>query len=97
MKTADTTHLCGPASFAIVQAVRKYEPDMTVMATSGRAGARRFIHDSVAETAVRGTQTPVFLVRADSAGRRAHRRDVVSFHGGRQKQEALARLSERRP
>ena len=64
--------LHGPASSAILEAVRRYEPDVIVMATSGRA--RRFVHDSVAETVVRGTPTPVFLVRADDTGRSAQRR-----------------------
>jgi nucleotide-binding universal stress UspA family protein len=66
--------LYGPASSTILKAVRTYEPDVIVMATSGRRGAGRFIHDSVADTVVRGTQTPVFLVRAENAGRSVQRR-----------------------
>jgi len=66
--------LYGPASSAILEAVRRYAPDVIVMATSGRSKARRFIHDDVAETVVRGTQTPVFLVRADNPGRWAQQR-----------------------
>jgi nucleotide-binding universal stress UspA family protein len=69
--------LYGPAGAVILEAARSYEADLIVMATSGRSGVRRFIHGSVAETVVRGTQTPVFLVRAgNTAGRSAQRREV---------------------
>ena len=73
-RNVETVPLYGPASSAILEAVRTYEPDVIVMATSGRSGDRRAMHDSVAETVVRGTQTPVFLVRSDSAGRSAERK-----------------------
>jgi hypothetical protein len=47
------------------------------MATSGRSGLRRMMFGSVAETVVRGTRTPVFLVRAgDGVGESAARRGV---------------------
>jgi len=62
--------LYGPADAVILEAVGRYEPDLIVMATSGRSGARRYIHGSVAETVIRGTQTPVFLVRANGAAAR---------------------------
>jgi nucleotide-binding universal stress UspA family protein len=68
----------GPASAAILEAVRTYEPDVIVMATSSRRGVRRFSRASVAETVVRGTHTPVFLVRTGDAARRsAHRHGVA--------------------
>ena len=66
--------LYGPADAVILGAAGRYEADLIVMATSGRSGVRRHLHGSVAETVVRGTQTPVFLVRAgEAAGRRLMR------------------------
>ena len=62
--------LYGPAAAAILEAERAHDPDLIVMATNGRTGVRRWMFGSVAEAVVRGTQTPVFLVRAgDSPGR----------------------------
>ncbi|HEY7519200.1 MAG TPA: universal stress protein [Methylomirabilota bacterium] len=61
---------------AILEAARTHEPDIIVIATSGRSGVRRIFRGSVAETVVRGTQTPVFLVRAGSTGRMTDRRTV---------------------
>jgi nucleotide-binding universal stress UspA family protein len=73
----ETVPLYGPAAAAILEAARVREPDLIVMATSGRSGVRRVVFGSVAEAVVRGTPTPVFLVRAgDGSGRSAHTRAV---------------------
>jgi nucleotide-binding universal stress UspA family protein len=73
-RNVEIVALYGPAAAVILEAVGTYEPDVIVMATSGRSGVRRHLHGSVAETVVRGTQTPVFLVRAgEAAGRRLMR------------------------
>jgi nucleotide-binding universal stress UspA family protein len=73
----ETVALYGPAAPAILEAARVHEPDLIVMATSGRSGVRRVVFGSVAEAVVRGTQTPVFLVRAgDGSGRSPQPRAV---------------------
>jgi nucleotide-binding universal stress UspA family protein len=66
----------GPAAAAVLEAARNHEPDLIVMATSRRSAARGFMHGSVAERVVHGTQTPVFVVRAGDAGRPARPRGV---------------------
>ena len=69
--------LYGPAAAAILEAARVHEPGLIVMTTSGRSRIRRMMFGSVAETVVRGTRTPVFLVRAgDGVGESAARRGV---------------------
>lgn len=55
-----------PAS-AIVEAARVEKADLIVMTTHGRSGLGRLILGSVAEAVVRGTSTPILLLRADSA------------------------------
>lgn len=71
--------LYGPPAAAILEAARTHDPDVIVMATSGRSGVRRLMLGSVAETVARGTQTPVFLVRAGEVpGRSAHRRGAAT-------------------
>jgi nucleotide-binding universal stress UspA family protein len=70
--------LYGPAPGAILEAARAHEPDLIVMATSGRRGVRRLMFGSVAETVVRGTQVPVFLVRAGDESKPGAPRRAVS-------------------
>jgi len=55
-----------PAS-AIVEAARVEKADLIVMTTHGRSGLGRLILGSVAEAVVRGTSTPILLLRADGA------------------------------
>jgi nucleotide-binding universal stress UspA family protein len=66
-ENVETVSLYGPAAVVILEAARTHKADVIVMATSGRRGVGRLIFESVAETVVRGTQTPVFLVRAGDA------------------------------
>ena len=55
-----------PAS-AIVEAARVDKVDLIVMTTHGRSGLGRLILGSVAEAVLRGTSTPILLLRADGA------------------------------
>ena len=57
----------GPAAYAIVEAARLHKADLIVMTTHGRSGLGRLILGSVAESVLRGTTTPIFLVRAPEA------------------------------
>jgi nucleotide-binding universal stress UspA family protein len=55
-----------PAS-AIVEAALVEKADLIVMTTHGRSGLGRLILGSVAEAVVRGTSTPILLLRAAGA------------------------------
>lgn len=57
----------GPAAYAIVEAARARKVDLIVMTTHGRSGLGRFILGSVAESVLRGTTTPILLIRAPEA------------------------------
>ncbi len=57
----------GPAAYAIVDAARLHKVDLIVMATHGRSGLGRLIMGSVAESVLRGTTTPILLLRAAEA------------------------------
>ena len=57
----------GPAASAIVDAARLRKADLIVMSTHGRSGLGRFILGSVAESVLRGTTTPILLLRAAEA------------------------------
>lgn len=57
----------GPAPEAIVEAARFHRVDLIVMSTHGRSGLGRLILGSVAEAVLRGTRTPILLVRAPEA------------------------------
>lgn len=57
----------GPAPYAIVEAARLYKADLIVMTTHGRSGLGRLILGSVAESVLRGTTTPILLLRAPEA------------------------------
>src|SRR5574342_577033 len=57
----------GPAAAAIVEAAQVQKADLIVMSTHGRSGLGRLILGSVAESVLRGTRTPILVVRADSA------------------------------
>ena len=53
----------GPAAAAIIGAAQMYQPDLIVMNSHGRSGIGRFILGSVAEAVLRGTRTPILLLR----------------------------------
>ncbi|MGH2607472.1 MAG: universal stress protein [Tepidiformaceae bacterium] len=57
----------GAAAPAIVEAARVANADLIVMSTHGRSGLGRLILGSVAESVLRGTRTPILLLRADDA------------------------------
>ena len=57
----------GPAAVAIVEAARTRGVDEIVMTTHGRSGLGRLLLGSVAESVLRGTTTPILLLRAPGA------------------------------
>ena len=57
----------GPSAAAIVEAAEVGKVDLILMSTHGRSGLGRLILGSVAESVLRGTRTPILVVRADSA------------------------------
>ena len=57
----------GPPAAAIVEAAQVQKVDLIIMSTHGRSGIGRLILGSVAESVLRGTRTPILVVRADSA------------------------------
>ncbi len=67
LKDVKTTAWYGPAAYAIVEAARLHGADLIVMTTHGRSGLKRLILGSVAESVLRGTTTPILLLRAPEA------------------------------
>lgn len=65
--TVETAVWYGAPAPAIVEAARVAKADMIVMSTHGRSGIGRLIVGSVAESVLRGTHTPILLVRPGSA------------------------------
>lgn len=63
----ETSVWYGPAAAAIVDAARARKADLIVMTTHGRGGLGRLILGSVAESVLRGTTTPILLLRAPEA------------------------------
>lgn len=57
----------GPAATAIVEAASAQKADLIVMCTHGRSGLGRLVLGSVAESVLRGTTTPILVIRADRA------------------------------
>ena len=55
----------GPAAPAILEAARLENPDLIMMSTHGRSGLGRLIVGSVAESVLRSTRTPIFLIRVE--------------------------------
>jgi nucleotide-binding universal stress UspA family protein len=49
---------------AIVKAIRRFDPDVVVMASHGHTGLRRAVHGSVTEHVVRASPKPVLVVPA---------------------------------
>jgi len=59
----------GAAAPSILEAARMEEPDVIMMSTHGRSGFCRLSRGSIAESVLRGSRTPVFLITAkDSRG-----------------------------
>ena len=56
-----------PAAEAIIEAARVRKVDLIVMSTHGRSGLGRLVLGSVAETVLRGTSTPILLLREGAA------------------------------
>ena len=66
-RNVETSVWYGPAASAIVDAARLRKADLIVMSTHGRSGLGRLILGSVAESVLRGTTTPILLLRAPEA------------------------------
>jgi nucleotide-binding universal stress UspA family protein len=73
VKAVETHVWYGPAAAAIAEAAQVQKVDLIVMSTHGRSGLGRLILGSVAESVLRGTRTPILVVRADSAPVEAQR------------------------
>jgi nucleotide-binding universal stress UspA family protein len=54
----------GEAAEKVLEAVTKLQPDLIVMGTHGRRGAKRFLLGSVAEAVVRRAPCPVLTLRS---------------------------------
>lgn len=67
VKNVETHVWYGPPASAIVEAALVQKADLIVMSTHGRSGLGRLILGSVAESVLRGTRTPILVVRSDSA------------------------------
>jgi nucleotide-binding universal stress UspA family protein len=67
LKKVETHVWYGPPAAAILEAAETQKSDVIVMSTHGRSGLGRLILGSVAESVLRGTRTPILVVRADSA------------------------------
>jgi nucleotide-binding universal stress UspA family protein len=66
--TAVTTSVWyGPPAPTIIEAAEVSGADLIVMSTHGRSGLGRLILGSVAESVVRGTRTPIMLLRDSAA------------------------------
>jgi len=73
----------GAAAPSILGAARMAEPDVIIMSTQGRNGVRRRMRGSVAESVLRGSRTPVFLITAN-----APRGEAPAGPAGAREQEA---------
>lgn len=67
VRHVETSVWYGPPAAAIVEAAAAGKADLIVMTTHGRSGLGRLILGSVAEAVLRGTATPILLLRADGA------------------------------
>lgn len=67
VKDVRTSVWYGPPASAVVEAARAQKVDLIVMTTHGRSGIGRLILGSVAESVLRGTRTPILLLRAPGA------------------------------
>ena len=55
----------GAAAPSILEAARLAKPDLIMMSTHGRSGFGRLVFGSVAESVLRDTRTPIFLIKVD--------------------------------
>lgn len=53
----------GAAASSIIEAAEARKADLIIMSTHGRSGLGRLVLGSVAESVLRGTRTPILLVR----------------------------------
>jgi nucleotide-binding universal stress UspA family protein len=67
VKNVKTSVWYGHPAYAIVEAARLGKTDLIVMSTHGRSGLGRLVLGSVAESVLRGTRIPLFLVRDRAA------------------------------
>jgi nucleotide-binding universal stress UspA family protein len=67
MMDADAAVWYGPAAVAIIEAAQFHRASLIAMTTHGRTGLGRLILGSVAESVLRGTPTPILLLRAEGA------------------------------
>ena len=67
VKNVETHVWYGPPAAAITEAAQVQKTDLIVMSTHGRSGLGRLILGSVAESVLRGTRTPILVVRSDGA------------------------------
>ena len=67
VKGVDTGVWYGPAAAAVIEAAKLKKADLIVMSTHGRSGLGRLILGSVTESVLRGTTTPICIVRASGA------------------------------
>lgn len=63
VRQVETCVWYGPPAESIIEAARVRGADLIVMSTHGRSGLGRFVLGSVAETVLRGTTTPILLLR----------------------------------
>jgi nucleotide-binding universal stress UspA family protein len=63
VKRVETSVWYGPPAESIIDAARAWGIDLIVMSTHGRSGLGRFVLGSVAETVLRGTTTPILVLR----------------------------------
>jgi nucleotide-binding universal stress UspA family protein len=67
VKNVKTSVWYGPPAPAIVEAAQVNKADLVIMTTHGRSGLGRLVLGSVAESVLRGTRTPILLLRAEGA------------------------------
>ena len=67
LSDVDTSVWFGPAAPAIIEAAETQKPDLIVMNSHGRGGLGRLVLGSVAEAVLRGTRTPILLLRERAA------------------------------
>ena len=67
VERVETSVWYGPAASTIVEAARLRKADLIAMSTHGRSGLGRLILGSVAESVLRGTATPILLMRVPGA------------------------------
>jgi nucleotide-binding universal stress UspA family protein len=65
--TVETSVWYGEPAISIIDAASAQHAGLIVMTTHGRSGLGRLIMGSVAESVLRGTTTPILLLRADGA------------------------------